>query len=168
MSFDPFPPSYEFFFTTLEPALTFAGAVFAILSPVTYHQKLIPTAIAPLALDVHPASLMGVRQLGSCFLLFALLATFLLRTIHSSLRTQPILLERIVKRYLVCLAAADLTHIGFTFLDLGLEGTKNPALWNTLVWGNCGITGVLFLGRMLWFAGVARGSSSGATPKRGA
>lgn len=52
---------------------------------------------------------------------------------------------------------ADLTHIAFTFYDLGLEGTIDFKGWNTLVVGNCVITAGLFVVRLLWFVGVARG-----------
>lgn len=46
-------------------------------------------------------------------------------------------------------------HIGFTLYDLGPFVT-DPSTWTTLVWGNVGITSVLFVVRTLWFLGVGR------------
>ncbi|KAM0753356.1 hypothetical protein T439DRAFT_323993 [Meredithblackwellia eburnea MCA 4105] len=165
MSFDPFPPAYKVFFATVEPLLTAIGVFKAVFTPLTYHKELIPPSVAAIPLNVHPASVMSVRQLGSCFFLLALMATFLLRTIHSTLASQPVLLEKVIYTYLWCLAVADLTHIGFTFYDLGLDGSLNVAGWNQLVWGNCAVTAGLFLARMLWFAGVGRGSGVGLAKK---
>ena len=65
-SFDPFPTPYRLFFTVVEPAVTLGGVVYAVFSPLEYHQNLIPPTTAPIPLDVHPASIMAVRQLGSC------------------------------------------------------------------------------------------------------
>ena len=136
-----------------------AGVIFAVFDPLKYHKDLIPISVARTPVDVHPASLMAVRQLGSCFFLLALFATFLLRAIHRNLSSQPVLLERLIASYLWCLATADVTHMQdnsaqktmfetdsglkysvFTFFDLGLSGTMNWQGWNLLVWGNCGIT----------------------------
>ncbi|KAI5481874.1 BTB domain and ankyrin repeat containing protein [Pseudohyphozyma bogoriensis] len=89
-------------------------------------------------------------------------ATFLVRKINATLRSQPALLESIVSTYLTALAIADLTHIGFTFYDLGLPGTLDVKNWNTLVWGNCVITFCLFIVRMMWFAGIGRASAIGS------
>lgn len=61
---------------------------------------------------------------------------------------------------------SDCTHIGFTFFDLGYEGTKDYQNWNTLVVGNCLITALLFVVRLCWFAGIARGSSTGGGMKK--
>lgn len=86
MSFNPFPPAYQFFFCTVEvrsasplpsflqadrppphqPALTIGGVLFSVFAPLKYHQDLIPTSVASTPSNVHPASLMAVRQLGSC------------------------------------------------------------------------------------------------------
>ena len=65
-----------------------------------------------------------------------------------------------MRAYLLCLAAADLTHIGFTLFDIylagGMAAVSDVARWNQLVWGNVGITTVLFAWRCAWLAGVGR------------
>lgn len=94
-----------------------------------------------------------------------------------TLKNQPKELEQLVRAYLFCLAAADLTvssgsrskspvlpltraartqHIGATLYDLGPEGATRLGSWNVLTWGNVGITVVLFAWRMCWIAGVGR------------
>jgi hypothetical protein len=66
--FNPFPLPYHAFFTIVEPAFTVGGVIYSVFSPLDYHQHLLPFTVAPmpLASEVHQASIMGVRQLGSC------------------------------------------------------------------------------------------------------
>lgn len=110
-SSDPLPTAYYLFFAGVEPLLTFAGAGRAYLDAEQYFVELYPPRMtaAPKRTGLHPAAPMAVRQLGSCFFLFALLACVLLPTLRRTLASQPAELERIIKAYLGCLAAADLT-----------------------------------------------------------
>ncbi|BGP02107.1 hypothetical protein NBRC10513v2_005755 [Rhodotorula toruloides] len=167
--FDPLPSPYFLFFSVLEPLLTFAGAAYAIFTPLPYYIALYPPSLLapPTAKSTHVAAIMVVRQLGSCFFLFALMGCVLLPAMRRTLKDRPAELETLVQAYLTCLAAADLTHIGFTLFDLGLTGSLAPSGWNALVWGNVGVTSVLFLVRTLWMAEVGRGSArqSGAERK---
>ncbi|BGP18424.1 hypothetical protein JCM10213_001671 [Rhodosporidiobolus nylandii] len=152
---DPLPRSYFLFFTVLEPFLTILGSLYAIFRPATYFSSLFPPTLAPPPMEDHPASLMAVRQLGSCFFLFAILGATLLRVVNRE--SEPKAVEKVTRVYLACLAAADLTHIGFTLFDLGLTGTLSPfEHWNQLVFGNVVITAALFAVRMMWFTGVGR------------
>ncbi|GAA5986047.1 hypothetical protein JCM10908_006384 [Rhodotorula pacifica] len=155
---DPLPTAYYIFFSVVEPLLTFAGAGRAYFDSTQYFLELYPHKLtaAPKLAGLHPAAPMAVRQLGSCFFLFALMGCVLLPAMRRTLKDQPTELERLVKAYLACLAAADLTHIGATLYDLGPQGARNIAVWNVLTWGNIGITAVLFTVRMLWFTGIAR------------
>ncbi|GAA5882463.1 hypothetical protein JCM3774_001128 [Rhodotorula dairenensis] len=157
---EPLPTTYYLFFAVVEPLLTFAGAGRAYFDAAQYFVELYParltTAPTLKVAGLHPAAPTAVRQLGSCFFLFALLACILLPTMRRTLANQPAELERLVKAYLGCLAAADLTHIGATMWDLGPQGSQNVSAWNVLTWGNIGITAVLFSVRMLWFIGIAR------------
>lgn len=61
------------------------------------------------------------------------------------------------RRALILLALHD--DRGLTLYDLGLQGSVDLASWNSLVWGNCGITLGLFVVRCLWFAGIGRHNS---------
>ena len=67
---------------------------------------------------------MAVRQLGSCFFLFALMACVLLPAMQRTLRSQPEELEQLVRAYLMCLAAADLTVSCITRACLKLQNSK--------------------------------------------
>ncbi|GAA5912758.1 uncharacterized protein JCM6883_006224 [Sporobolomyces salmoneus] len=155
---DPLPTPYFLFFSVVEPFLTYLGAAYAVFTPVEYFVALYPPLLKapPVGSKVHPASVMATRQLGSCFFLFALMGSIMLPRVRNLLKDQPRVLESFVQAYLGCLALADLTHIGFTLYDLGLEGTLKPSIWNQLVFGNVVITLGLFVVRMMWFAGVAR------------
>ncbi|POY71622.1 hypothetical protein BMF94_5315 [Rhodotorula taiwanensis] len=155
---DPLPKAYYLFFAVIEPLLTFAGAGRAYFDSARYFVELYPEdlVIAPKLASLHPAALMAVRQLGSCFFLFAMMACVLLPAMRRTLKNQPKELEQLVRAYLFCLAAADLTHIGATLYDLGPEGATRLGSWNVLTWGNVGITVVLFAWRMCWIAGVGR------------
>lgn len=47
-----------------------------------------------------------------------------------------------------------------TIYTLGFEASFKPLThWNTLVFGNIGITAILFLGRAMSFAGVGRATT---------
>lgn len=108
---DPLPSAYYLFFAVVEPLLTFAGAARAYFDSAQYFVELYPQklALAPKVATLHPAAPMAVRQLGSCFFLFALMACVLLPAMRRTLKSQPEELEQLVGAYLACLAAADLT-----------------------------------------------------------
>ncbi|ORY67952.1 hypothetical protein BCR35DRAFT_308325 [Leucosporidium creatinivorum] len=159
-SADIFPQPYHIFFGFVEPALTIGGAVYASFAPLPYHQELVPTIVAARPLLVHPASLMAVRQLGSCFLLFALFATLFFNRVYKVLKPHPTLLEPVIYSYLLCLGIADWTFTLATIYSLGIEASFKPFThWNTLVFGNIGITLVLFAVRAMWFAGIGRATT---------
>lgn len=90
------------------------------------------------------------------FFLLALIASIFVRTLKYQLASHPYQLERCFASYLLCLAIADLTHIGFTLYDLGSTNAFKLSDWNMLIWGNVGITTGLFVVRSLWFLGVGR------------
>ncbi|GAA5961451.1 hypothetical protein JCM3765_003585 [Sporobolomyces pararoseus] len=157
----PLPTPYFVFFSVVEPLLTYIGAAYAIFTPSEYFISLFPPSLRlpPVLSSIHPASIMATRQLGSCFFLFALMGSCMLPRVRNVLKDKPKEMEKFAETYLGCLALADLTHIGFTLYDLGIEGTFKPHLhWHQLVLGNVVITTGLFVVRMLWFAGIARAS----------
>ncbi|KAK4057019.1 hypothetical protein OIO90_001919 [Microbotryomycetes sp. JL221] len=184
MSLSVLPPPYYVFFTLVEPGLTVGGVVYAVFQPVAYLDSLVPPSTPLLQTGSHVIdkvfkphatqnAIMATRQLGSCFFLLALLASVCFKSIchqldpvkikHDSQGLKDVVIqhqkfETIVANYLWCLAVADLTHIGFTLYDLGSTYAFDPSTWTTLVWGNVGITSVLFLVRSLWFAGIGRTS----------
>lgn len=72
---DPLPKAYYLSFAVIEPLLTFAGAGRAYFDSARYFVELYPEdlAIAPKLASLHPAAPMAVRQLGSCFFMFAMM-----------------------------------------------------------------------------------------------
>ncbi|GAA5832803.1 hypothetical protein JCM11251_005770 [Rhodosporidiobolus azoricus] len=163
--FDPLPRPYFLFFTLVEPFLTILGSLYAIFLPHTYYPSLHPSFAAP---PTSPPAIMAIRQLGSCFFLFALFGAVLVPIVTKQLTGKGMdrELETIVKAYLGCLAAADVTHVLFTLYDLGRLASFSPFThWNSLVWGNVGITAGLFAVRMMWFAAVGRQGTKGSAKK---
>jgi hypothetical protein len=156
----PLPPIYYHYFLTIEPALTLIAAAYSICLTSTYFNSLIPSSdLYPAPTEFHPATSMAIRQLGSCYFLLGLLATFLLRTLNDQLAAQPVILERIMSTYLTCLATADIIHVLLTALDLGWDRALDLidlTSWNLLIFGNVAITVLLFIGRMCWSAKMGR------------
>lgn len=60
------PPTYHFLFATLEPIITVGGVLLAIVTPGFFHKTLIPSSVAPKPTEAHLATLLSIRQLGSC------------------------------------------------------------------------------------------------------
>ncbi|GAA6026028.1 hypothetical protein JCM11491_000361 [Sporobolomyces phaffii] len=148
---DPLPRPYFVFFSVIEPALTYAGAIYAVVAPRVYFSSLFPRSLASVPSIAHPAGVMATRQLGSCFFLFALFGSVLLPQMRTVLHPDARSFELFVETYLACLALADLTHIGFTLYDLGFDGATKPFVhWNQLVVGNVVVTLALFSVRVLW------------------
>ncbi|KAK4052487.1 hypothetical protein OIV83_002289 [Microbotryomycetes sp. JL201] len=169
------PAPYRLFFTIVEPGLTVGGVVYAVLSPHDYLQQLVPASptnskLENILVRDDQNAVMAVRQLGSSSIHFRSICTLFDPTLTTEQQTKPTRqseqtkrqhqqkFETVVHGYLLCLALADLTHIGFTLYDLGIHFATRPSTWTTLVWGNVGITTILFIVRSLWFAQVARAS----------
>jgi hypothetical protein len=62
----PWPAPYRIFFTVFEPAVTLGGVVMSVFQPAAYHRDLIPLHIATPPKVAPTASIMAIRQLGSC------------------------------------------------------------------------------------------------------
>ncbi|KAH8928454.1 hypothetical protein BT69DRAFT_1277055 [Atractiella rhizophila] len=157
---NPFPTPFYLFFCWVEPLLTYIGVWKTLSDPALYFRTLIPAhriwPAASASRIVGNNATMAIRQLGGCYFILANMGFFLLRPLLPRLRQHPSLLHAVLFRYLAILAISDVIHIGLTFYDLGLEGTKDWRRWNQLVWGNVGVTTVLFVGRTAWFVVYGR------------
>ncbi|PWN25100.1 hypothetical protein BDZ90DRAFT_281701 [Jaminaea rosea] len=192
----PLPAPWYIFFGLLEPVSTLAGAYFALLDTDGFYRDLIPlemkgsaaafvkgvvgeaTGGALLSGKPSDEARMGLAQLGSCYLLLALVSLFLFSTLRSfSPNSLPrSTMELIIRNYLAALAIADLVHIGVTLFFLPPVGRKDgrfwfalvsqPQRWNGLLAGNVLATLGLFTARSMWFLGVGRGSPAGGEKKR--
>ena len=61
---------------------------------------------------------------------------------------------KVVRNYLVACAVADVGHLWVTGTVMGYDAFVDLMRWNSIAWGNIGITSVLFLSRLLYFVGA--------------
>ncbi|KAK4453512.1 hypothetical protein QBC34DRAFT_208741 [Podospora aff. communis PSN243] len=129
-------------FTILEPISLLAGAFPAILSPAWFISQQIDS---PVPVSSTAQAELVAQQLGNCYFLAFLLGVAVLYS------TTEI---RVVRSYLFALWIADISHIAITMFGLGYGATMAPGSWNSMAWGNIGVTGFLFLTRSAYFIGV--------------
>ena len=91
-------------------------------------------------------------QLGNTYGLLALLGLFILNTTSE---------VKVVKAYVVALAIADIGHVAPTLWVMGWDRATDLAGWNTMAWGNVGITVFLFIVRIAYLAGWFGGRQKG-------
>ncbi|KAK0633265.1 hypothetical protein B0T14DRAFT_506267 [Immersiella caudata] len=129
-------------FTILEPISLLAGAFPAILNPAWFIEQQIDS---PVPISTTAQAELAAQQLGNCYFLAFLLAVAVLYSTNEI---------AVVRRYLIALWIADISHIAITLFGLGYETTMAPGSWNSMAWGNIGATGFLFLTRSAYFLGV--------------
>ncbi|GHJ89322.1 hypothetical protein NliqN6_5724 [Naganishia liquefaciens] len=156
------PAAYYYFFFLVEPLLTLAGAAYAIFLPATYGRELLPRGLETFS-DAVGHGIRGrllVGCLGNCFFLLAMISLSLFPILKTELGHLPILQEKLVRALLMPLAIADITHIMLSLIPLPTSLVLRPDLWTGLIWGNVGITAVLFTVRTMWFVGIGRQSAT--------
>ncbi|CED85157.1 hypothetical protein [Phaffia rhodozyma] len=151
--------SSNYFFSKVEPTLSLLGAAYALFFPGAYHDNLVHYRDHILLGDKGGGlrATIVTRSLGNCYLLLAMISFFLIPTLTENLAPYPVIHENILVTFLLCLAACDLTHIYVVASHLPETVYAYPfTKWSFLVWGNIGITAILFLVRCLWFLGYGR------------
>ncbi|ODN75846.1 hypothetical protein L202_05839 [Cryptococcus amylolentus CBS 6039] len=156
------PGAYYYFFWLIEPLLTVAGGVSAIYDPVAFAKDSLPLNIerASALVGKSVRGQLVTTQLGSCFLLLAMISFSLFWVIKKNFKDQPAVQEKLVKALLIPLSIADLVHIGITLLALPVSHLQDPSAWTYVLKGNVWITSVLFLVRSAWLLGIARPTAS--------
>ncbi|CAO1622780.1 unnamed protein product [Parajaminaea phylloscopi] len=167
---DPLPTAWYLFFGIAEPVSTVAGAVYALGNTDVFYNELIPAAFKGTLRSISMSrpseeARMAIAQLGSCYLLLALLSLFFFHNI----RRLPLATahrETLISSVLLALGIADWVHIGVTlyFLPAGPAGglaglagqLARPSSWNGLLFGNVVVTLALFSARSAWWLGVGR------------
>lgn len=102
-----------------------------------------PTTPAPATL--HPSSVALAYQLGN---LYSLLFLVGVGVCHAT--TEP----KVLRNYLIGLAIADVGHVYATYLAMGWDAFVNVGAWNSLTWGNIGVTAFLFVNRIAYLWGA--------------
>ncbi|RAK96545.1 uncharacterized protein BO80DRAFT_416498 [Aspergillus ibericus CBS 121593] len=151
------PPIPYLIFGILEPISLLSGTIYPHLSPTSFIISQIPTNPDPTS-TITPSSLSLAYQLSNIYFLLAILGICLLHT-----TSEP----RVIKYYLGCLAVADVTHILAVGWGMGKQRFVDWGGWNALTWGNVGVTGGLFVFRVLVLGGGLGGVSGGRGKKKG-
>ncbi|WOO80202.1 uncharacterized protein LOC62_03G003713 [Vanrija pseudolonga] len=148
---DTLPLHYFYFFWLLEPGLSVAGAFYAVLWPEDYAADLLPSTTERITNIVGRTvrGQMVVGQLGSLFLLLAMISFSLFPLFKWQLGSQPAIQEKLVRGLLVPL-------IILTLLPLPNELRWAPAQWTQLIHGNVDVTVLLIIWRTAWFLGIGR------------
>ncbi|KAL2808391.1 hypothetical protein BJX63DRAFT_424620 [Aspergillus granulosus] len=143
-----FPTWPHILFAVVEPLTLIGGWLFPILNSQGFISGQIPANTPfskPEEVHIHPASFALAYQLANLYGLLAILGA---GVVHAT--SEP----KVLRNYLVALAIADVGHIYVTYLAMGWDIFFDVAGWNALTWGNVGVTGFLFVNRLLYFTGV--------------
>ncbi|WWC57861.1 uncharacterized protein I303_100396 [Kwoniella dejecticola CBS 10117] len=162
------PKGYYYFFWILEPALTIAGGVSAITNPQDFGRQQLPDALERTSVGIGATSRgqMVISQLGSCFILLAMISISLVYLFKKHLDDTPAGLEKMMRGLLVPLAIADLLHIFVTLLPLPISHLKSPSEWTHIVHCTVWITLGLFITRVSWLLCIGRPSAKSLSKAR--
>ncbi|KAI9368807.1 hypothetical protein BJX61DRAFT_522247 [Aspergillus egyptiacus] len=140
-----FPAWPHFVFAIFEPITLIGGWLCPILDLQGFITDQIPTPAPKHEVEIPATSFALAYQLANLYGLLAILGA---GVVHAT--SEP----KVLRNYLVALAIADVGHVYVTYLAMGRSLFLDVTGWNVLTWGNVGVTGFLFLNRMLYFLGV--------------
>ncbi|WVR03368.1 hypothetical protein IAU60_000359 [Kwoniella sp. DSM 27419] len=162
------PKSYYYFFWLAEPILTIAGGLSAIIRPREFANDLLSQRVERSTWDIGRSSRGQILagELGSCFMLLAMISLSLVYLFKKHLDDRPAVLEKMVKGLLVPLAIADLLHIAVTFLPLPISHIRSPRDWSHVLHCTIWITSTLFIVRVSWLLGIGRPSAASLSAAR--
>ncbi|KAL3466725.1 hypothetical protein BJX64DRAFT_215448 [Aspergillus heterothallicus] len=144
-----FPTWPHILFAVIEPLTLIGGWLCPIFDLHGFITGQVPTSISfskPADdLHIHPTSFALACQLANLYGLLAILGA---GVVHAT--SEP----KVLRNYLVALAIADIGHIYVTYLAMGWDVFFDVGGWNALTWGNVGVTGFLFVNRLMYFAGA--------------
>ncbi|WVW81544.1 hypothetical protein I302_103539 [Kwoniella bestiolae CBS 10118] len=155
------PAKYYYFFWVVESVLTIAGGLSAIINPEDFGRYQLSDSIERLTVGIGGSSRgqMVISQLGSCFILLAMISLSLVYLFKKHLDDRPALLEKMMKGLLVPLAIADLLHVFVTLIPLPISHLKSPSEWTHIIHCTVWITLTLFMTRVCWLVGIGRPSA---------
>ena len=118
-----------------------AGYFAAVLDTSFFANNQVPHLVStPLTSTTRVLAL----QLGNCYGLLALIGVGILYQTNEA---------KVVRNFLVACAVADVGHLWVTYTVVGHTNFVNIQTWNSLAWGNIGITTLLFVVRMAYLSG---------------
>ena len=137
-----FAPVPRLIFTILEPLSLLAGFIAPLYNTSYFVSAQVPSAI-PIILTSTDRVL--ALQLGNCYGLVGLIGVGVLYA-----TSEP----KVARNYLIACAVADLGHLWATYAVIGHQNFMDLGNWNSMAWGNIGITFVLFIFRVLYLVGL--------------
>ncbi|TDZ34129.1 hypothetical protein C8034_v009200 [Colletotrichum sidae] len=145
-------------FTVFEPISLIGGFLGAIANPDWFISEQVASASSatapPLASD---NSRLVALQLGNIYLLMAMVGLAVLNSTSEL---------KVVKSYLVALWIADLGHIYVCYHVLGPDRFLDVASWNSMTWGNVGVTAFLCLTRTAYLLGLLGTDAQAKKPSK--
>ncbi|KAL3420207.1 hypothetical protein PVAG01_08706 [Phlyctema vagabunda] len=148
------PPFPKFVMTVFEPISLVAGAVAPFLSAEWFIAEQIPLSLQTSVTD---NARMVAMQLGNIYLLLMMVGVGVLYTTTEA---------KVVRNYVVALWVADIGHVVVTAQVLGYDSLVDIGSWNSMTWGNVGVTVFLFLTRTAYLMGVFGPDLQPATLRR--
>ncbi|PSR85750.1 hypothetical protein BD289DRAFT_368078 [Coniella lustricola] len=148
------PTVPRFVFTIFEPLSLLAGWAGATLNPAWFVAE---QTSASTAASIDANARLVALQLGNTYGLVFLIASAVLYT------TSEI---SVVRNYLVACWIADISHVYVCYHVLGWDSFVDVAAWNSMTWGNVGVTAMLCLTRTAYFLGLFGPDVPAAAPKK--
>lgn len=136
------PAFPRFIFTVFEPLSLIGGWAGATLNPAWFVTE--QTSQGSLAAVDDNARLVAL-QLGNTYGLVFLIASAVLWSTSE---------VKVVRNYLVACWLADISHVYVCYHVMGWDRFTNVAGWNSMTWGNVGVTTMLFLTRTAYLSGL--------------
>ncbi|KAK1656061.1 hypothetical protein BDP81DRAFT_14840 [Colletotrichum phormii] len=134
-------------FTVFEPISLVGGFLGAVINPDWFISEQIAHGAISAAVPTPESdnARLVALQLGNIYLLMAMVGLAVLN-LTSELK--------VVRGYLVALWIADLGHIYVCYHVMGLDRFLDVASWNSMAWGNVGVTALLCLTRTAYLLGL--------------
>ena len=137
------PTIPHFVFTIFEPLSLVAGFIAPIVDTKGFVNQQIPSTL--LSTPLTATNRILALQLGNVYGLIGMIGIGVLYSTSEA---------TVVRNYLLACAIADIGHLWFTYVGMGYDAFVDVQGWNSLGWGNIGVTLFLFIVRVLYLAGV--------------
>ena len=137
------PTIPHFVFTIFEPLSLVAGFVMPIVDTQSFVNQQIPSTL--LSTPLTATNQILALQLANVYGLIGMIGIAVLYSTTEA---------TVVRNYLLACAVADIGHLWFTYVGMGYDAFWDVQGWNSLGWGNIGITAFLFVVRVLYLTGL--------------
>ena len=137
------PAVPRFVFTIFEPLSLAAGFIAPIVDTQNFVNQQIPSTL--LSTPLTTTNQVIALQLANVYGLVGMIGIGVLYSTSEAI---------VVRNYLLACAIADVGHLWFTYEGMGYDAFVDVQGWNSLAWGNIGVTFFLFIVRVLYLAGA--------------